>query len=204
MSPSKEVKENPLFNDVTIFLFLTSKTIIKGTIFINAFLVVLEMARAGRKQVGPIPKWWNSQRENHFQIIGMITIFSLAVLLWTFSFLFILGGTTDPDKENLVPYYWLGLVLSIPILFLSAPEFMFFLNQKQILQDILKLESRSEVLKNRKEAESAADLLGGKYVARLKGLYEELGIKVKGKRFSIKSLPSKRISNKVENMDEEE
>ncbi|MFQ3321002.1 MAG: hypothetical protein ACKVHF_00595 [Candidatus Poseidoniales archaeon] len=176
----------------------------KGTMFINAFLVVLEMARAGRKQVGPIAKWWNSQRENHFQIIGMITIFSLAVLLWTFSFLFILGGTTDPDRENLVPYYWLGLALSIPILFLSAPEFMFFLNQKQILEDILKLESRSEVLKNRKEAESAADLLGGKYVARLKGLYEELGIKVKGKRFSIKSLPSKRISNKVENMDEEE
>ena len=78
------------------------------------------------------------------------------------------------------------------------------MNQKQILQDILKLESRSEVLKNRKEAEAAADLLGGRYVARLKGLYEELGIKVKGKRFSIKSLPSKRISNKVENMDEEE
>lgn len=41
MAPSNEVKENPLFNDVIIFLSLTSKTIIKGTMFINAFLVVL-------------------------------------------------------------------------------------------------------------------------------------------------------------------
>ena len=31
-----------------------------------------------------------------------------------------------------------------------------------------------------------------KYRARLKGLYEELGIKVKGKKFAIKSLPSKK------------
>jgi len=40
----------------------------------------------------------------------------------------------------------------------------------------------------RKDAEQAADLLGPKYQARLKGLYELLGIKV-GKKYSMASLP---------------
>jgi hypothetical protein len=178
---------------------------VKGTMFINAYGLVIKMARASRNEVGPFKKLWDSQRENHFQIVGVVTLLSLATLIWTFSFLFFLGGTADPERNHLVPYHWLGLLVSLIILFFSAPEFLFFLNQKQTLEDILNLESRSEVLKRRKEAETAADLLGGRYVARLKGLYEELGIKVKGKRYSMKSLPSKRgISIKVDDSEEEE
>jgi hypothetical protein len=78
------------------------------------------------------------------------------------------------------------------------------LNQRQTLQDILNLDSRSEVLKRRKEAENAADLLGHKYRARLKGLYEELGIKVKGKKFAIKSLPPRRNKSTDSGVSEEE
>ena len=50
------------------------------------------------------------------------------------------------------------------------------------------MDSRPEVLRRRKDAEQAADLLGPKYQARLKGLYELLGIKV-GKKYSMASLP---------------
>lgn len=173
--------------------------------FTNTVPELDKMARGRRKQVGPIRNWWNSQQNNHFQIIGIITFLSFSTFIWTASFLFVLDGTADVSKENLVPYYWLGLLLSIVVLFFSAPELNFFWNQKQILEDILNLDSRSEVLRNRKEAENAADLLGDKYIARLKGLYEELGIKVKGKKFAIKSLPSKRrISNSQNNSEEEE
>lgn len=122
------------------------------------------------------------------------------------AFLFLLGGTTDPERDHLVPHHWLGLIISIFISFYVLPEFLYYLNQKQILQDILNLDSRSEVLKRRKEAETAADLLGLKYRARLKGLYEELGIKVKGKRFAIDSLPPRRniSANSMEASEEEE
>ena len=178
----------------------------KGTISSCSFGIMIAMPRPRRNQVGPLRKWWNSQSENHFQIIGIISIISIATFLWTMAFLFILGGTTDPDRDHLVPHHWLGLIISIIISFYVLPEFLYFLNQRQNLQDILNLDSRSEVLKRRKEAENAADLLGSKYRARLKGLYEELGIKVKGKRFAIKSLPSKRnkFSNSSGESEEEE
>jgi hypothetical protein len=176
----------------------------KGTISSDSFGVMIAMARSRRNQVGPLRKWWNSQSENHFQIIGIISLLSIATFLWTMAFLFILGGTTDPERDHLVPHHWLGLIISITISFFVLPEFLYFLNQRQTLQDILNLDSRSEVLKRRKEAENAADLLGHKYRARLKGLYEELGIKVKGKKFAIKSLPPRRNKSTDSGVSEEE
>jgi len=178
----------------------------KGTISSASFGVMIAMARSRRNQVSPLRKWWNSQSENHFRIIGIISILSIATFLWTMSFLFLLGGTTDPERDHLVPHHWLGLIISIIFSFYVLPEFLYFLNQRQTLQDILNLDSRSEVLKRRKEAETAADLLGLKYRARLKGLYEELGIKVKGKRFAIDSLPPRRnkSTNLMEASEEEE
>tara|TARA_B110000881_G_C18434043_1_gene442419 strand:- start:266 stop:763 length:498 start_codon:yes stop_codon:yes gene_type:complete len=162
------------------------------------------MARAGRNQVGPFRKWWNSQSNNHFQIIGLISFISLASFFWTVTFLFILGGASDSDKSHLVPYHWLGLIASISVLFFVLPELEYFLRQRRTLEDILNLDSRSEVIRSRKEAETAADLLGDRYRARLKGLYEELGIKVKGKKYAMKSLPPKRKKFPVANQEEEE
>ena len=85
----------------------------KGTIFSESFGVVIAMARSRRNQVGPLKKWWNSQSENHFRIIGIISLLSIATFLWTMSFLFLLGGTTDPERDHLVPHHWLGLIISI-------------------------------------------------------------------------------------------
>jgi hypothetical protein len=89
-------------------------------------------------------------------------------------------------------------------LFVVAPEFHYFFVRKQVLEDILDLDSRPEVLRRRKEAEQAADLLGLRYQARLKGLYEMLGIKA-GKKYSMDPLPPRGLSgDKAETSPDEE
>jgi len=108
-------------------------------------------------------------------------------------------------NENLTPFVWLGLIGGITVLFIAAPDFFFFLSQKQILESVLELESRPEVLRRRKEAEAAADLLGPVFQARLKGLFELLDIKA-GKKYSMDSLPprkSSRSKNSPDSIEEE-
>ena len=166
------------------------------------------MARARAKQVGPLRKWWLSKSEQHFQAYTLMTLFFSALTLYCFIFLFFMDGVAtlvQEGNEHLTPYVWLGLVGGSVALFIVAPEFFYFLGQKQILEDILDLDSRPEVLRRRKDAEQAADLLGPKYQARLKGLYEMLGIKV-GKKYSMAPLPPRRSpgDGAVASPDEEE
>ena len=71
-----------------------------------------------------------------------------------------------------------------------APEFFYFYRKKDQLSEIIQLDSRAEVMRLRKEAETAADLLGPSYQAMLKGRYEELGINVPKRYSSLSSKPS--------------
>ncbi len=145
------------------------------------------MASRGSPKLGFFARWWQSQSERHFAIITYSTILSVASLIWGFVFLFLLGGHSDPDLQHLVPWSWLALVGGLLVAFYAAPEFFVYLGQKQTLEDILLIDSRPEVLRRRKEAEDAADMLGTRYQARLMGLYQVHNINI-GKKYRVEAI----------------
>ena len=164
------------------------------------------MARSRGKRVGPIRKWWRSNRKIHFGFYTLSTIFFTSLILFSLIFVFFMDGVQNlqsEDRENLIPFVWIALLGGSVALFFVAPEFFFFMGQKQLLEDILSLDSRPEVLRRKKEAENAADTLGVKYQARLKGLYEMLGINV-GKKYSMPSIHPNRIINQSSEVEKEE
>ncbi len=164
------------------------------------------MARSRGKRVGPIRKWWRSNRKIHFGFYTLSTIFFTSLILFSLIFVFFMDGVQNlqsEDRENLIPLVWIALLGGSVALFFVAPEFFFFMGQKQLLEDILSLDSRPEVLRRKKEAENAADTLGVKYQARLKGLYEILGINV-GKKYSMPSIHPNRIINQSSEVEKEE
>ena len=147
------------------------------------------MSGTQRAMAGPLKllrttfqRWWMGQKDNHFRIVSSLTILSLAATIWGIIFLFVLGGTTDDSKEMWVPWSWIGLIVGGALAFWVVPEFMVYLGHKAALDEILLLDSRPEVLRRRKEAEEAADMLGPGYQSHLVTLYNDLGIKV-GSRF---------------------
>nr|AIE92154.1 hypothetical protein [uncultured marine group II/III euryarchaeote AD1000_20_A10]AIE96384.1 hypothetical protein [uncultured marine group II/III euryarchaeote AD1000_78_C07] len=142
------------------------------------------MARQGTARRGPFGRWWDSRSDQHFQIIAYSTIISVACLVWGFVFLFVLGGYSDPEVEHLVPWSWLAFVGGLVVAFFAAPEFFVYWGQRQILEDILLLDSRPEILRRHKEAEDAADMLGKSYQARLMGLYKAHNVNI-GKRYKV-------------------
>ena len=147
-------------------------------------------------------RWWMGQKDNHFRIVSSLTILSLAATIWGILFLFVLGGTTDDSKEMWVPWSWIGLIVGGALAFWMVPEFMMYLGHKAALDEILLLDSRPEVLRRRKEAEEAADMLGPGYQAHLVTLYNDLGIKV-GSRFRHIKPPGVRISESSIEADED-
>jgi hypothetical protein len=102
----------------------------------------------------------------------------MAATIWGILFLFILDGTTDPTKAEWVPWSWAGLIFGSLIAFWMVPEFFVYMGQKTTLNEILLMDNRPEILRRRKEAENAADMLGPGYQAQLVRLYNEMGIKV--------------------------
>ena len=123
-------------------------------------------------------RWWAGHKDNHFRIISWVTILSMAATIWGILFLFILDGTTDPTKAEWVPWSWAGLIFGGLIAFWMVPEFFVYMGQKANLDEILQMDNRPEILRLRKEAENAADMLGPGYQAQLVRLYNEMGIKV--------------------------
>ena len=154
-------------------------------------MVAMVRGRATRKSL--LTRWWESKKDSQFQIITYATILSCASMAWGFIFLFILGGATDPShQDRMVPFSWLCLVGGSLTSFYTLPEFSYFWSQRTALEQILGLDARTEVLKRRKEAEEAADILGPKYQSRLMGLYDHFQIKG-GKRFKVDPSQAKNI-----------
>ena len=167
------------------------------------------MSGTQRAMAGPLKllrttfqRWWMGQKDNHFRIVSSLTILSLAATIWGIIFLFVLGGTTDDSKEMWVPWSWIGLIVGGALAFWMVPEFMVYLGHKAALDEILLLDSRPEVLRRRKEAEEAADMLGPGYQAHLVTLYNDLGIKV-GSRFRHIKPAGVRISESSIEADED-
>ena len=146
------------------------------------------MARRRTKSPNPIKKWWRSKLQFHFQAYTWMTILSLAITLFSFIQLFFLDYAQEAS-DRMITLTWIGLIGGSLALFYVAPEFFYFYDKKQTLSEILELDSRAEVMRLRKDAERAADLLGKPFQSRLKGLYERMGISVP-KRYSGLSAPS--------------
>lgn len=147
------------------------------------------MARRSKKGANPIRNWWRSKREFHFQAYTSMTLLSLGIMLYSFIQLFFMDFAQEAS-EDMVTLIWVGLIGGAAALFYVAPEFFYFYDKKQNLSEILDLDSRAEVMRRRKEAEIAADLLGKSFQSRLKELYQRLGISVP-KRYSALPTSSK-------------
>ena len=144
------------------------------------------MARRGGKKSGRFESWWESKSDSHFQIITYVTIISVALLLWGIIFFIILSGASDPTKSDLGNLTWFGLFFGTLGAFYGLPEFFVYLGERQILEDILALDSRAEILRRRKEGEDAAIMLGKPFMARFRGLLELHDIPV-GKKLGTES-----------------
>ena len=146
------------------------------------------MARRSKKSPNPIKKWWRSKHEYHFQAYTSMTLISLGIAVFSFIQLFFLDYAQEAS-DMMVTLTWVGLIGGSIALFFVAPEFFYFYDKKQTLSEILDLDSRAEVMRRRKDAENAADLLGKPFQSSLKGLYERMGISIP-KRYSKLSVPS--------------
>lgn len=145
------------------------------------------MARRKTKAPGTIKKWWLSKHEYHYQAYTGMTLLTFAVMLYSF-ILFFFTDFAQEASQRMVSLAWLGLLGGALVLFFVAPEFFYFFGKRQTLSEILNLDSRAEVMRRRKEAENAADLLGKPFQSRLKGLYERLGISIPKRYTNISSL----------------
>ena len=88
-----------------------------------------------------------------------------------------LGGATDPATSSLVPFSWMCLIIGGTGCFFLLPEFFAYLSLRDTFEEICALDSRTEVIRRRKEAEDAAEALGAGYRSRLLGVYLNLEIK---------------------------
>ncbi|MBJ29679.1 MAG: hypothetical protein CMB61_06475 [Euryarchaeota archaeon] len=144
------------------------------------------MARRKTKASGPIKKWWLSKHEYHYQAYTGMTLLAFAIMLYSF-ILFFFTEFAQEASQSMVSLAWVGLLGGALALFFVAPEFFYFFGKRQTLSEILTLDSRAEVMRRRKEAEIAADLLGKPFQSRLKSLYERLGISIPKRYVNISS-----------------
>ena len=167
----------------------------------------VDMARATKPQPNPLKRWWITKRDSHFQIYTSLTLISFAIMLFSFLFLFFMDGVMKMEvngNESLIPLVWFGLVGGAVALLIFGPEFYYFYGKREILKEILELDSRAEVMRRRKDAEIAADLLGPTYQSLLKGLYEDLGIGVPKRYLSIPTKSSEQEAGPGSVSEEEE
>ena len=140
------------------------------------------MARRQRQKSGnPMIRWWESQRDNHLNILYSITVLGLGGLLWGLSFFLFLDGVNE--YANLIGATWAIFLIGAIALSVAAPELFRYRNQLMILDEVLDLESRATINKRRKEAEEAATLLGTVHQGRLLAHYEKFNIRA-GRAFA--------------------
>ena len=140
------------------------------------------MARRQRQKSGnPMIRWWESQRDNHLNILYGVTTLGLGGLLWGLSFFLFLDGVNE--YTDLIGVTWGILLVGSIALSIAAPELFRYRNQLMILQEVLDLESRATITKRRKEAEEAATLLGTIHQGRLLAHYEKFNIRA-GRAFA--------------------
>ncbi len=145
-------------------------------------------------------KWWESKRDQHLIILQTVSMLSLAVVIWSIVFFLFMDGATTEGGESLRDLTWLGLILALFVGVWAGPEYMHYAQNLTILNEILELDSRSEVMRRRKEAEEAAKLLGRPHQVKLIERYDELHIRTK--KLFDKSGASKKSEKKASEGDE--
>ena len=124
----------------------------------------------------PLKSWWEGQRDRHLFILGTISFLAFSVVMWSIIYFFFLDGTKDPDLDHLTDGTWAGLFIGFTVLIFVGPEFIHYQGRWSFLMEVMRSTSRSELGRERKEAEEAATLLGSVWSARLKAHFIEHGL----------------------------
>lgn len=133
------------------------------------------MAGRAKKKDGAIKRWWRQKRDKHLQILSAVFLGAIAMILSSLVQLILLRQ--DAAWADYTTLAWILLALSSLIAVWVGPEFVHYIGQYNLLNEVLELDSRSEVSRRRQEAEAAAKILGKQHIARLDEHLVELGIK---------------------------
>lgn len=133
------------------------------------------MAGRARKKDGAFNRWWQGKRDKHLQILSAIFLGAIAMILSSLVQLILLRQ--DAAWADYTTMAWILLALASLIAIWVGPEFVHYIGQYNLLNEVLELDSRSEVSRRRQEAEAAAKILGSQHTARLDEHLVQLGIK---------------------------
>ena len=137
---------------------------------------------AGRTSTkdGFLKKWWKSNQDLHLRILSTVFLSCIAIIISCIIQLAILRGS--PAWDDYTTAAWILLISAGLIAIWIGPEFIHYVGQYNLLNDVLQTTARSEVSRHRSEAEEAARLLGSKHVERLNEHLVEVGLKRSKKR----------------------
>lgn len=133
------------------------------------------MAGRARNKDGAFKRWWQGKRDKHLQILSAIFLGAIAMILSSLVQLILLRQ--DAAWADYTTMAWILLALASLIAIWVGPEFVHYIGQYNLLNEVLELDSRSEVSRRRQEAEAAAKILGSQHTARLDEHLAQLGIK---------------------------
>jgi hypothetical protein len=137
---------------------------------------------AGRvsKKGGFLKSWWKSKQDMHLRILSTVFLSCIAIMISSLLQLVLLRGSGTWDDYTTLS--WVLLILASLVAIWVGPEFVHYVGQFNLLNEVLDTTARSEVSRRRSEAETAAALLGTQHVERLNEHLVEVGLKRAKKR----------------------
>lgn len=142
--------------------------------------------------------WWDGQRDRHLVILRSLFYLSVAATLEAFIFLlFFFSGMdqNDSTESMIITTHWFLLAFGMVGAFLVGPEWWHYEKNWGELRRMLKMTVRSELRKDRREAEDIAELLGTWAQDRLSAHLEALGIIKAGRGRTAKGASGRTASS---------
>jgi len=141
------------------------------------FVTVRGVGMAGRasKKEGFLKNWWKSKQDAHLRILSTVFLSCIAIIISCIIQLAILRGS--PAWDDYTTASWVLLLIAGLVAIWIGPEFIHYVGQFNLLNDVLATTARSEVSRRRSEAQEAARLLGTKHMERLDEHLVEVGLK---------------------------
>ncbi|MBT4058846.1 MAG: hypothetical protein HOE69_00860 [Euryarchaeota archaeon] len=128
----------------------------------------------------PFVDFWESKRDYHLTILGMLTVLTFALIFWAIAFFTIFSSNAQQEANNFASYTavtWVGVLLSFILLLFVMPEFFHYLGVRNSLVEMLETDSRAELQRNKKDLDEGVKLLAGAWPARLESKRVELGMR---------------------------
>jgi succinate dehydrogenase/fumarate reductase cytochrome b subunit len=125
-------------------------------------------------------RFWETQRDRHLVILGMLTVLTFALIFWAIAFFSIFSSNAQQEANSWADFTaatWVGVLLAFVLLLFVIPEFFHYLGIRNALVDMLETDSRAELQKNKKELDEGAQLLAGAWPARIEAKRVELGLR---------------------------